>query len=139
MAMLIVTITDLVRLFSLMRTHSRDFVFQQNVAPPHWSLQVRAFLNEEVPQRWICRKRAQDRAFFAWHPRFPDITPCDFYLWGYIKDNVYVVPLPTTLDDFRADNTQWIVVCCNAFGRSSPIALMWSVLQVVVILNICER
>ena len=26
-------------------------------------------------------------------------TPCDFYLWGYIKDNVYVPPLPTTLDD----------------------------------------
>ncbi|PSN35202.1 hypothetical protein C0J52_22958 [Blattella germanica] len=43
---------------------------------------------------------AHDRALCAWHPRFPDITPCDFYLWGYIKDNVYVPPLPTTLDDF---------------------------------------
>ena len=78
---------------------SRDFVFQQDGAPPHSSLQLRAFLNEEVPQRWICRKSAQDSTLCAWNPRSPDITPCDFYLWGYIKDNVYVPPLPTTLDD----------------------------------------
>jgi hypothetical protein len=36
---------------------------------------------------------------FAWPPRSPDLTPCDFFLWGYIKDNVYVPPLPTTLDE----------------------------------------
>ena len=24
----------------------------------------------------------------------PDATPCDFFLWGYVKDQVYVPPLP---------------------------------------------
>ena len=90
------------------RTHSRDFVFQQDGAPPHWSLQERALFNEEVSHRWIGRKSAQDSALCAWHPRSPDITPCDFYLWGYIKDNVYVPPLPTTLDDLRERITRVI-------------------------------
>jgi hypothetical protein len=26
-----------------------------------------------------------------------DVTPMDFLLWGFVKDNVYVPPLPTTL------------------------------------------
>ena len=25
-----------------------------------------------------------------------DLTVCDFFLWGFIKDNVYVPPLPKT-------------------------------------------
>lgn len=24
-----------------------------------------------------------------WPPRSPDLTPCDFFLWGYIKNIVY--------------------------------------------------
>jgi len=24
----------------------------------------------------------------------PDATSCDFFLWGYVKDQVYVTPLP---------------------------------------------
>jgi sorbitol-specific phosphotransferase system component IIC len=27
----------------------------------------------------------------------PDLTPCDFFLWGFVKEAVYVRPLPTTL------------------------------------------
>ncbi|GBM27289.1 hypothetical protein AVEN_208448-1 [Araneus ventricosus] len=30
-------------------------------------------------------------------PRSPDLKPCDFFLWGYVKDKVYVPPMPTTL------------------------------------------
>ncbi|KAJ4432597.1 hypothetical protein ANN_21220 [Periplaneta americana] len=30
----------------------------------------------------------------------PDLTPCDFYLW-YIKDRIYVPPLPQTLVQLR--------------------------------------
>jgi hypothetical protein len=28
-----------------------------------------------------------------WSPRSPDITPLDFFLWGYIKDIVYKTPV----------------------------------------------
>ena len=27
------------------------------------------------------------------------MTPCDFFLWGYVKECVYVPPLPADLDE----------------------------------------
>ena len=37
-----------------------------------------------------------------WPPRSPDLNPCDFFLWGYLKSKVYE-PLPKTLDDLKAN------------------------------------
>ncbi|GFW98487.1 uncharacterized protein TNCV_3791181 [Trichonephila clavipes] len=48
---------------------------------------------------WI--KGPYDKACFAWPPRSPDLTPCDFYLWGFIKGCVYVLQLPADLPDLR--------------------------------------
>ena len=31
----------------------------------------------------------------------PDLTPCDFFLWGFVKEAVYVPSLPKTLDDLK--------------------------------------
>jgi hypothetical protein len=36
-----------------------------------------------------------------WPPRSPDLTPCDFFLWGFVKDSVYVPPLPVSLRKLR--------------------------------------
>jgi hypothetical protein len=58
--------------------------FQQDGAPPHWSLIVRASLNQHFSNRWIGRAGP-----ISWPARSPDITPCDFFLWGYAKDCVY--------------------------------------------------
>ncbi|XP_031329964.1 uncharacterized protein LOC116160947 [Photinus pyralis] len=49
----------------------------------------------------IGRGTGQDLVLFAWPPRSPDLTPCDFYLWGDIKDMVYIPPLPPTLGQLR--------------------------------------
>jgi hypothetical protein len=38
----------------------------------------------------------------SWPPRSPDLNPCDFFLWGYLKSVVYN-PLPKTLDDLKAN------------------------------------
>ena len=27
-----------------------------------------------------------------WPPRTPDLTPCDFFLWGHLKSKVYSTP-----------------------------------------------
>ena len=35
-----------------------------------------------------------------WPPRSPDLNPCDFYLWGYLKSRVYN-PLLNTLDELK--------------------------------------
>jgi len=39
--------------------------------------------------------------FCKWPPRSPDLTVCDFFLWGYVKDRVYVPPLPATVDELQ--------------------------------------
>jgi len=37
----------------------------------------------------------------AWPPCSPDATPCDFYQWVYIKDQVYVPPLPASIPELK--------------------------------------
>ena len=78
-----------------------DFYFQQDGAPPHWALDVRAYLNAELPGRWIGRAAATDLTVMKWPPRSPDLTPLDFYFWGYIKGKVYKPPLPKTIDELK--------------------------------------
>ena len=40
-------------------------------------------------------------ALTCWPPRSPDLTPCDFFLWGYIKDRVFVPPLQVSLNELK--------------------------------------
>jgi len=42
-----------------------------------------------------------DQMLLTWPPRSPDATPCDFFLWGYIKVQVYVPPLPTSIPKLK--------------------------------------
>jgi len=65
----------------------------------HYHNQVRRFLNETLPQRWIGRTGPEGLALHSWPPRSPDMTPCDFLLWEYVKERVYVPPLPADLDE----------------------------------------
>jgi len=37
----------------------------------------------------------------AWPPLSPDATLCDFFLWGYVKDQVYVHPLPASIPELK--------------------------------------
>ena len=55
-----------------------------------------------LPGRWIGRASGSDQALLLWPPRSPDITPCDFFLWGYVKDRVFVPLLPRDLADLKA-------------------------------------
>ena len=57
---------------------------QQDGAPAHFALPVRALLNAEFPDRWIGRGSNS----FAWPPRSPDLTTPDNSLWGFIKGQV---------------------------------------------------
>ncbi|GBM20964.1 hypothetical protein AVEN_253749-1 [Araneus ventricosus] len=62
-------------------------MFQQDGAPPYWGSLVCDFLNETFPERWIGRGGPT-----TWPPCSPDITPLDFFFWGYIKDRVFATP-----------------------------------------------
>jgi hypothetical protein len=47
------------------------------------------------PGRWVGRDGP-----IPWRPRSPDITPLDFFLWGYVRDIVYRTPV-TFLDELK--------------------------------------
>jgi hypothetical protein len=36
-----------------------------------------------------------------WPPRSPHLIPCDFYLWGYVKDQVYQPLMPQSLRELQ--------------------------------------
>jgi len=36
-----------------------------------------------------------------WPARSPDLTPCDYFLWGYVKDKVFVPPQPVSIPDLK--------------------------------------
>ncbi|GFX17783.1 uncharacterized protein TNCV_475831 [Trichonephila clavipes] len=72
-----------------------NFIWQQDGAPPHWHFSVSDWLNIIVPNQWIDRKEPPYKACIA----SPDLTPCDFFLMGFIQDCVYVPPLPADLSN----------------------------------------
>jgi hypothetical protein len=37
----------------------------------------------------------------TWTPRSPTGTPYDFFLWGYVKDQVYVPPLSASIPELK--------------------------------------
>jgi hypothetical protein len=63
---------------------SDGHTFQHDGAPPHYWTPVTEFLNQHFARRWIGRGGP-----IPWPPRSPDLTPLDFFLWGYVKDIVY--------------------------------------------------
>ena len=35
------------------------------------------------------------------HTQYTLPTPCDFFLWGHVKDQVYVPPLPASIRELK--------------------------------------
>ena len=38
-------------------------------------------------------------------PRSPDLSPCDFFLWDYVKELVFVLPLPANIEEMKQSIT----------------------------------
>ena len=79
-----------------------QFIYQQDGAPPHFHHDVRGYLNDTLTHRWIGRVSQDDSPLLPWPPRSPDLTPCDFFLWGYVKDHVFVPPMHLDLAELRS-------------------------------------
>jgi len=70
----------------------QKILIQQEVAPSHTAKKVQNYLRSKFGEKFIDKKR--------WPPRSPDLNPCDFYLWGYLKSKVYN-PLPNSLEELK--------------------------------------
>jgi hypothetical protein len=73
-----------------------ELIFMQDGAPPHWSRNVRQWLSFTFPDRWMGRSSPN----LPWPPYSPDLTPMDFFLWGWVKHCVYQNPI-ANVEDLR--------------------------------------
>lgn len=75
-----------------------DIWFQQDGCPAHNNGLVQQYLNNTFPNRLIT-----GRGTILWPARSPDLSPNDFFLWGYCKSAIYGHEnMPNTLEDLRA-------------------------------------
>jgi len=77
-------------------------LFQQDGATCHTARETMALLREQFGEQLISRFGP-----INWPPRSCDITPLDFFLWGYVKSKVYIAK-PTTIVELEANITHII-------------------------------
>ena len=63
---------------------AHDLIFQQDGTRPYFTEEVRADLNTHLPKKWIGR-----RGPIEWPPKSQDLSPMNFFVWGYLKNQVY--------------------------------------------------
>ncbi|KAJ4436580.1 hypothetical protein ANN_16613 [Periplaneta americana] len=66
-------------------------------------------------RRWQAKPSTRSSYLLAWSPNFPDLTPPDFFVWGFVKDIVYSQKL-RNIDDPRVKITE-------AFQQITPLML----------------
>ncbi|GFS65558.1 uncharacterized protein TNCV_2469401 [Trichonephila clavipes] len=68
----------------------------QDGATSHTANPVKAFLILTFGEDRIVSRRCR----YPWPPRSPDLTPADFWLWGYLKSRVYLSG-PSSLSELK--------------------------------------
>ena len=61
-----------------------DWTFHQDGARPHITRGVRTWISSKFGNRTI-----GEYLNTHWLARSPDLTPMDFFLWGWVKDQLY--------------------------------------------------
>jgi hypothetical protein len=77
-----------------LNTNYDDYILQLDGALPQFLTNVLVLLNRVFQQSWIGHAANGDNTLLHWPHRSPDLTACDFFLWGFAKDSVYVPPMP---------------------------------------------
>jgi len=91
--------------------------FQQDGATSHTSHASMAEIQYFFGDRFISKG--------LWPPRSPDLTPPDYFLWGYLKGRVYQNK-PRTIDTLKANITEEIqTVTADLLARTFPNIARW--------------
>ncbi|GBN45986.1 hypothetical protein AVEN_103362-1 [Araneus ventricosus] len=73
----------------------RNVWLQHDGAPPHTVSSVQQYIRDTFQQQVIGYGGCVE-----WPPSSPDLNPLDFFMWGYIKQQMYATP-PPTLQELR--------------------------------------
>ena len=90
-----------------------DVWFQQDGATAHTSRRSLSVLREMFPGHLISL-----RGDIGWPARSPDLTPCDFFLWGYLKVKVYA-RRPGTIEQLKEAVRQEVAAIPPAMTRKA--------------------
>jgi len=77
------------------------FIFQQDGSPACFHCEVCHYLSTALPGCWVGRASGNDKPLMLRPLRSPDITPCDFFSLGCVKDRVFIPALPRDLIDLK--------------------------------------
>ena len=68
-------------------------IYQQYGATPHTAGETIQLLQHHFPGRLISSK-----SDFEWPSNSPDLNPLDYFLWGYVKQKVYITEVNEALE-----------------------------------------
>lgn len=88
--------------------------FQQDGATAHTSRISISVLRENFPGRLI-----SNRGDIPWPARSPDLAPCDYFLWGYLKSKVYN-NRPATLEALKKQHSSRDSQHTGCYAGKSP-------------------
>lgn len=74
-----------------------DMWFQQDGATCHTAHETIDLLQQRFPEQIISRNSDVN-----WPPRSCDLTPCDFFLWGFVKSRAYANK-PETIPELKSE------------------------------------
>jgi hypothetical protein len=97
----------------------RAFRTQFHMEPPS-RISIYAWYKKFEQKGCICKGKSPGQpSVCRWPPSSPDLIPCDFFLWGYIKDKVFVPCIPQSLPELR----QWITSVMASITRDTAQSL----------------
>jgi hypothetical protein len=109
-----------------LREDSKDFIFQQDGATPHFHFDVRAHLTANLPGHWIGHASDSDSPLLPWPSWSPDLTPPPplvIFSCGVTSRIVCIFPLCHVIYH-SCDKGSWRQLllsttrCCNVCGRN---------------------
>ena len=74
-----------------------DMWFQQDSTTWHTATKILNLLWRKFPDRIISHNSA-----VSWPPRSYDLTPLDYFLWSYVKDQVYT-DISQSIEDLKTN------------------------------------
>ncbi|KAF2899418.1 hypothetical protein ILUMI_06758 [Ignelater luminosus] len=96
----------------------RDLWFQTVGAPAHWGIQMRQWLYETYPEKWIRRS-----GLVASLPRSPNLNPADFFLWYTLKTVVFEEEIQTEQELIQLIHKAVVVITNNMLQNIKASAL----------------